>query len=159
MREFVDASQVSYQDIMDDQTALNKFMPCPPSGMPGDHIQDSKGSYTDWRLPILSRTNYFKEMQYPFLVFAGCSHAFPKSAIKRAGKYDEDFQDWGGEDIEFGYRLFNEGYYFIPLRECVVYHQESIGETKNFQIDRIKGFEELLIMQLKILLIGVLLFP
>ena len=33
------------------------------------------------------------------------------------GDFDEAFTAWGAEDNEFGYRVYNAGYYFIPVEK------------------------------------------
>ena len=41
--------------------------------------------------------------------------------------FDEDFNNWGGEDIEMGYRVYNNGFYFIPVKGATALHQEPEG--------------------------------
>ncbi len=44
-----------------------------------------------------------------------------------AGPFDESFTAWGAEDNEFGYRVMNAGYYFIPVLDALGLHQEPPG--------------------------------
>ncbi|HEY7703938.1 MAG TPA: glycosyltransferase [Acidimicrobiia bacterium] len=39
------------------------------------------------------------------------------------GGFDESFDRWGGEDTEFGYRLFNYGSLLVPERRAFCWHQ------------------------------------
>ena len=53
--------------------------------------------------------------------------AFNRRIFQHAGNFDETFTAWGAEDNEFGYRVWNAGYYFIPLLEALGLHQEPPG--------------------------------
>ncbi|MCW8930266.1 MAG: glycosyltransferase [Gammaproteobacteria bacterium] len=103
--------------------------------------QTVDGRSFDWRLPILASTNNLKETLFPFELFSGGIIAFPKTSIQEVGYFDEDFQHWGGEDVEFGYRLYNQGYYFIPIMGCTCFHQELPENKNNEQIDREAGLK------------------
>ena len=140
LRRFVNIENYSYQDILDNADYVKDFQPC-PSGSAELPIQNEAGEYLDWRDPLLIRTNNLKEAVFPFSVFSGCCQAFPLSVIEEVGGYDEEFNAWGGEDIEFGYRLYNAGYYFIPVEAARGYHQETNSDTENFQADREQGKE------------------
>ena len=64
--------------------------------------------------------------------------AFPKSLlVKNWLFFDEDFQHWGGEDIEMGYRVYNNGFYFIPVKGATALHQEPEGGESS--VDREGG--------------------
>ncbi|WP_309123288.1 glycosyltransferase [Paenibacillus sp.] len=47
-----------------------------------------------------------------------------KSLFDRLGGYDEDFTEWGTEDVEFAYRLHSAGARFVIEPELWRYHQE-----------------------------------
>jgi GT2 family glycosyltransferase len=51
--------------------------------------------------------------------------------------FDEDFQHWGGEDMEMGYRVYNNGFYFIPVKGATALHQEPEGGESS--VDREGG--------------------
>lgn len=44
--------------------------------------------------------------------------------LREVGGFDEDFTEWGCEDVELGYRLFQHGAMFIVDSEIKRYHQE-----------------------------------
>jgi len=96
-----------------------------------------KGPTKDWREEIYDNTNLLKDMDYPFRAFCGGNVAFPKSLLVRTGYFDEDFQHWGGEDIEMGYRVYNNGFYFIPVKGATALHQEPEGGESS--VDREGG--------------------
>ena len=96
-----------------------------------------KGPTKDWREEIYDNTNLLKDMDYPFRAFCGGNVAFPKSLLVRTGYFDEDFQHWGGEDIEMGYRVYNNGFYFIRVKGATALHQEPEGGESS--VDREGG--------------------
>lgn len=51
-------------------------------------------------------------------------------ALLRVGLFDEDFQGWGGEDIELGYRLCRAGVQFDAALDAVIYHQAHPRNTQ-----------------------------
>jgi len=78
----------------------------------------------DWRYKIYRETNNLKNSKYPFRAFCGGNVCFPKSLIDKIGGFDEDFKAWGAEDTEFGYRVYNQGYWLIPVEKAEALHQE-----------------------------------
>ncbi len=60
----------------------------------------------DWRLDQFKKTDWLKADLYPYKYTAGCMMAFMKKNWEDIGMFDEDFDKWGCEDVEFGYRLF-----------------------------------------------------
>lgn len=91
----------------------------------------------DWRFQIYEKTDNLKKEKYPFRAFASGHVAYSKNILDKVGWYDEDFQEWGCEDIEFGYRVYNAGYYFIPVLTAIDLHQEPPGGSN--ETDRISG--------------------
>lgn len=86
----------------------------------------------DWRIKIYEKTDYLKTEKYPFRAFVGATIAYSRKIADTAGLYDEDFQRWGEEDKEYGYRIYNAGFYFIPVLDAVGLHQEPPGgENEN----------------------------
>ena len=43
----------------------------------------------------------------------------------------------GAEDTEFGFRVYNQGYWFVPIDEALALHQEPPGGEN--ETDRIEG--------------------
>ena len=112
--------------------------------------QSADGRSFDWRIPILVQSNNLKESIFPSQLFAAGSVAFPQVALEMIGYFDEDFKDWGGEDTEFGYRFYNQGYYFIPMPEVICFHQEPSIAKGDYQVDRESGLRKsLFVLQQK----------
>jgi glycosyltransferase involved in cell wall biosynthesis len=78
----------------------------------------------DWRYKIYRQTDYLKNSKYPFRAFCGGNVCFPRSLIDDIGGFDEDFNAWGAEDTEFGFRVYNAGYWLIPVKNADALHQE-----------------------------------
>ena len=61
---------------------------------------------------------------HPFRTSSCGNVAFNRRIFRDAGDFDEAFTAWGAEDNEFGYRVWNAGYYFVPLVDALGLHQE-----------------------------------
>jgi chondroitin synthase len=91
----------------------------------------------DWRLDHFEKTDGLRLCDSPFRYFSGGNVAFSKKWIDRVGWFDEEFTHWGGEDNEFGYRLFKAGCFFKYVPGGMAYHQEPPG--KENETDRDAG--------------------
>ncbi|BAZ43788.1 glucosyltransferase [Chondrocystis sp. NIES-4102] len=121
---------VCTDEITDDQILanINVAIDLPDISTSNEIWSNSNQEPTkDWRLKIYEQTDYLKEERYPFRAFVGATVAYSRKLVERVGYYDEDFQHWGEEDKEYGYRIYNAGYYFIPVLEAVGLHQEPPG--------------------------------
>ena len=100
-RRFVCTDDVSAEEIRKDiNVALN--LPDIVTNNPIITKKGSKGPTRDWREEIYNKTNLLKDLDYPFRAFCGGNVAFSKSLLLTAKYFDEDFNNWGGEDIEMG---------------------------------------------------------
>ena len=135
-RRFVCTDKVSAGEIRKDiNVALN--LPDIVTNNPIITKKGSKGPTKDWREEIYNKTNLLKDLDYPFRAFCGGNVAFSKSLLVTAKYFDEDFNNWGGEDIEMGYRVYNNGFYFIPVKGATALHQEPEGGESS--VDREGG--------------------
>jgi len=98
-------------------------------------IKQQANNPRDRRLQIYKKTNNLKTAIFPFRYFYGGNIAFPKKVIAEVGGFDEYFQHWGGEDEEMGYRIYNAGYYFIPVIKAIGLHQEPPNGTNETDRD------------------------
>jgi glycosyltransferase involved in cell wall biosynthesis len=128
-RRYVDTSKISDDEILKSiNTAIDL-----PSINPNNDVADRRNENNisvDWRLETYKNNNYLLSDKTPFTKGAGGNLAFSKKILTKSGLFDEEFINWGCEDIEFSYRLFEAGAYFIPLIEIVSLHQEPINQTK-----------------------------
>lgn len=93
----------------------------------------------DWRLEHFKKTDNLRLDDTPFRYFSGGNVAFARKWLDIAGWFDEEFTHWGGEDNEFGYRLYRNGCYFRAVDGGMAYHQEPPG--KENETDRAAGKE------------------
>jgi GT2 family glycosyltransferase len=62
-----------------------------------------------------------------FRVVASGNLGIRRAFFNEIGKFDESFNQWGGEDTEFGYRAFVGGALLVPDREAHCWHQGIAG--------------------------------
>lgn len=128
-RRYVDTSKLSDDDILKD---INKAINL-PSINPNNDVTDKRDENNvsvDWRLDIYKKNNNLINDKAPFTKGAGGNLAFSKKILQKCGLFDEEFINWGCEDTEFSYRLFETGAYFIPLMDIISLHQEPLQQVK-----------------------------
>ena len=67
-------------------------------------------------------TDEFHDLPAPWIIFWTCNVSVPTPLARSVGGFDEAFRSWGGEDLDFGYRLFNAGAKFILNRNASAIH-------------------------------------
>lgn len=72
-----------------------------------------------WYLQAIAKSNF----ACPWLCFLTSNISVSRDALFKVGLFDENFQGWGEEDLELGYRLFRAGITFDSLLDVIVYHQ------------------------------------
>jgi glycosyltransferase involved in cell wall biosynthesis/lipopolysaccharide biosynthesis regulator YciM len=137
-RRFICTDDINDDDILADITVATSLPDIISQNVIFDNDQTKQT--VDWRLNIYQDTDYLKEAIFPVSSCVGCNIALTKKIIHHAGYFDEDFQAWGGEDGEWGFRIYNAGYYFIPVLHAVGLHQEPLS-GKN-EIARLDGREK-----------------
>lgn len=136
-QRFVDPTGISDDDILEDVSVLKKMKDIKSEN---STMQDTPDGITkDWRYKLYEETNYLKNDEYPYRAFSSGHIAYRRKVIEDAGFYDEEFNVWGCEDNEAGYRIYQKGYYFIPVLEAVDLHQEPpTGKNEtNREMDRL----------------------
>jgi len=137
-RRFVCTDDINDDDILKDVTVATSLPDIVTENVIFDNEQ-TKPTF-DWRLNTYQNTHYLKEAIFPSNVCSGGNVAFARNIVNKAGYFDEDFQAWGGEDGEWSFRIYNAGYYFIPVLHAVGLHQEPPdGENET---DRLVGREK-----------------
>ncbi|WP_313641325.1 glycosyltransferase [Paenibacillus sp.] len=79
---------------------------------------------------------YFNNFHYSWLNFITSNVSLPKSLLEKSGYFNEQFEGYGWEDWELGFRLYKEGAYFIHDDEVINYHQEHPRPADNFDQSR-----------------------
>ncbi len=75
-------------------------------------------------------------------ILSGGNIGFTKRLLNLGIFFDEDFNDWGGEDTEWAYRLYKFGFYFYPNILANAIHQDGLdGYQTNRDVGREKNKE------------------
>ncbi|MBA1204437.1 glycosyltransferase [Pseudomonas capeferrum] len=134
-RKYVDTEEISAEQFRNDPGLIGS--------LPEVLTQNSVAGKTqnmvsvDWRLEHFEKTDNLRLCETPFRFFSGGNVAFARKWLAKAGWFDEEFNHWGGEDNEFGYRLYREGCFFRAVDGGMAYHQEPPG--KENETDRAVG--------------------
>ena len=86
---------------------------------------DDGGGYTpnDWRRVLFRRTRKLLLGDSGFRAAIGANLSLRRERFEAVGGYSEDFAEWGGEDTEFNWRVWNDGAFFVPDTLAMAYHQ------------------------------------
>ena len=124
-RKYVDTQDISPEEVLDDENLIENLPEVRTSNKTCD---TNVGEITvDWRLEHFKKTENLRLCDSAFRFFSGGNIAFSKKWIRKIGMFDEEFNHWGGEDNEFGYRLFRAGCFFKSVHNAMAYHQEPPG--------------------------------
>ncbi len=79
----------------------------------------------------------------PWIQVYSCNLAVPKVWLKKVGGFDENFKEWGIEDLEIGYSLYKNGIGLVFDYKLEVLHQYH-GERNDLIIEKRKvpGYEK-----------------
>lgn len=134
-RKYVDTHEFTDEQFLKSPELINNL----PEIRTNNNVagKDEGTISVDWRLEHFKKTDDLRLCDSPFRFFSGGNVAFSNKWLKKAGWFDEEFTHWGGEDNEFGYRLFREGCFFRSIDGGMAYHQEPLG--KENETDRAAG--------------------
>lgn len=134
-RKYIDTQKLSPRDFLNDTNLLESL----PEVITNNNVAGKiEGTISiDWRLEHFTKTENLRLSDSPFRFFAAGNVAFAKKWLSKVGLFDEEFNHWGGEDVEFGYRLFRYGSFFKVIDGVMAYHQEPPG--KENETDREAG--------------------
>lgn len=93
-----------------------------------DMVLQRYGVEQEFRYHIFQDLSFNAQvMDTPYLFALTCNLAVPRKWIEQSNGFDEDLKKWGVEDIEFAYRLYQEGMRFaINSRDCVIHQFHGI---------------------------------
>lgn len=129
-RRYVDINHLSYEQLVKEPKLVEAQSDIKTNNSVAD--KENNEISVDWRLSIFEETRNLKDEKVPFRVFASGNVAFSKRACTKVGGFDELFTSWGYEDVELGFRFFNDGKYVIPVINAIALHQEpkeKVNET------------------------------
>lgn len=134
-RKYVDTSMLTAEEVMANPALISSLPEVLTTETLGRSNTGEKS--VDWRLEHFKSTDNLRLCDTPFRFFSGGNVAFAKKWLDIAGWFDEEFTHWGGEDNEFGYRLYRAGCFFKSIDGGMAYHQEPPG--KENETDRAAG--------------------
>ena len=136
-RKYVDTHHIDSEEILKKPNLLATL----PEVITNNNVAGKveQGVSVDWRLEHFQKTDNLRLCDTPFRYFSGGNVAFAKKWLDIAGWFDEEFTHWGGEDNEYGYRLYRAGCFFRAVDGGMAYHQEPPG--KENETDRAAGKE------------------
>jgi len=121
-RRYVNTDVFSIKDVINDiQPVLELPSQCADTGR--GPIADEPPT-EDWRYKIYRTTDNLKSIKYPFNSYCAGNIGMSKNLFNQVGGFDESFVNWGMEDTEIGYRLYQAGAWFIPVDDARALHQE-----------------------------------
>ena len=82
----------------------------------------------DFRRVFYRRTAGLRLGDEAFRSLVSSNFSIRREQFNSVGGFAEDFGRWGGEDTELGWRLFNEGMFFVPENDAAIYHQTQVDE-------------------------------
>ena len=105
---------------------------------PPSRIVGVGGRVLPQRNDVFSQYNSFYRILEPppnlaYLVTANC--AYSRDAVIKAGGFEADISNPGGEDVGLSFRLISEGYRFAFAEDAIVYH-----DFRNNPLDFIRTF-------------------
>lgn len=89
----------------------------------------------DFRRVFYRRTAGLRTGDEAYRSLVSSNFSVRRDRFHEVGGFSEDFERWGGEDTELGWRFFNGGLFFVPENRAAIYHQtqEDGGETPDWR--------------------------
>ncbi|MEA2049081.1 MAG: glycosyltransferase [Campylobacterota bacterium] len=134
-RKYVDTHHIDPREILRQTDLVSSLPEVVTHNNVAGKVEDKIS--VDWRLEHFKNSDNLRLCNTPFRYFSGGNVAFAKKWLDIVGWFDEEFTHWGGEDNEFGYRLYREGCFFRAVDGGMAYHQEPPG--KENETDRAAG--------------------
>lgn len=134
-RKYIDTHNLSSKEVLANPDLISKLPEVITNNNVAGKITNTVS--VDWRLEHFKNTENLRLCDTPFRYFSGGNVAFAKKWLAISGEFDEEFTHWGGEDNEFGYRLYRAGCFFRAVNGGMAYHQEPPG--KENETDRAAG--------------------
>ena len=132
-RRYVNTDDLTTNDVLEDISCV--------LNLPTQRVDTGRGPEgdeapsEDWRYKHYRLTNYAKDEKYAFRWLCGGNICIHRRLHNQIGGFDESFTAWGAEDQEYGFRLYREGAWFIPVDGAEALHQEPPGGSKETDRD------------------------
>ncbi|MGA9276945.1 glycosyltransferase [Ilumatobacter sp.] len=119
----VDANDVTGEAI---HRSIEPMLALPDAGSADEQVDAGESASTnDWRLAIAASTADLRFEPHPFRVVQGDNLSFTRSLFDITGDFDERFTDCTSADVEWGFRVWNRGFYIVPLIDACGLRQVS----------------------------------
>ena len=97
-------------------------------------IAQDGACWRDGREPVYAASNDLVDHPAPWQLFWTNNASVPQLLALEIGGFDEDFVGWGEEDLEFAYRLYQQGVEFTPIRSAWgVHYPHPINDLEERQ--------------------------
>ena len=124
-RHGIDSSRIALEQIAAGSAALRaKAFPEQVRG--GETLRPP-----DYRRNLYRLTSDLRHGTEAFRSLVSSNFSVRTERFAQVGGFAEAFHRWGGEDIELGWRLWNDAMFFLPDNEAICYHQlqeDELGE-------------------------------
>ena len=111
----VDASEFAAGDVPDDGVT--------PASMGLSSNAWDEVESGDWRPKFMRGNRRLVTDDTAYRAALSNNLSMTRRTFEAAGGFSHDFIDWGSEDTEFGWRLFQDGNFIVPDESAIVYHQ------------------------------------
>lgn len=138
-RHHVDTSEVTAEAIADHPHVLRSL------AFDEDPTELSDWESKEQRSVFHRRTGSLRYGDEGFRSLVSSNFSTSAAAFEAVGGFSEEFTRWGGEDTELGWRLWNEGAFFVDDPFAAVYHQtQSDVGPENWRADQRQSNEGLI---------------
>ena len=96
-------------------------------------VQTGFSGRPDFRTVLQRRTARLTAGDEAFRTFVSSNVAVPRALFEATGGFADRFPHWGAEDTELGWRLWQEGAFFVPVEDAVIYHQLDEDEEGGYE--------------------------
>lgn len=98
-----------------------------------ERVQTGFSGRPDFRTVLGRRTAGLTLGDEAFRTLVSSNVAVSRRLFEAVGGFSDRFTRWGGEDTELGWRLWQEGAFFVPADDAVIYHQLDEDEQGGYE--------------------------
>lgn len=126
---FADQTQISAGGALEDHRCFEQLpdLPAPNSA------RDDMVASLDWRIPRSWRTRMLKTERAPYALAGAGNMSFSRKLAVTAGLFDETFERRGGADVEFAYRLYRRGAWFVSDPEATAFRHDRSSPVNRIE--------------------------
>lgn len=124
-RHPLDTTDVTVERLLGGALALRQLagLPSEDDSSPSSAEDVAAFQPSDWRRLLYRRTARLRRGDEAYRSLVSSNFSVRRSVFLSVGGFDEEFERWGGEDTELGWRLAAAGCFFVPEDRAINYHQ------------------------------------